>query len=253
MIKNYTMKLGFLSMIQEGMKGFPQGMPEAAQPVLETMGYSMEEFIPEPVREGQQEIMAQEESENGEPTEMPDGQPIASMETMYSDDANAQQMPANPPMPMAEYGMTLGGYGMPMYPDGGITPYEQAKTRQGNVTPTGTSNKFSARQQSLNDYLSQWEDRIPGVRSMSEGQAQKAIYDWSLANNPDGAKSAVATSVFVPSPLTVVSMVGEVPATPAAKSVTLTSGLVDVKLTISPSTPFAAPVVKPLHAPEYVP
>ena len=189
MIKNYTMKLGFLSMIQEGMKGFPQGMPEAAQPVLETMGYSMEEFIPEPVREGQQEIMAQEESENGEPTEMPDGQPIASMETMYGDDANAQQMPANPPMPMAEYGMTLGGYGMPMYPDGGITPYEQARTRQGNVTPTGTSNKFSARQQSLNDYLSQWEDRIPGVRSMSEGQAQKAIYDWSLANNPDAIRN----------------------------------------------------------------
>ena len=121
MIKNYTMKLGFLSMIQEGMKGFPQGMPEAAQPVLETMGYSMEEFIPEPVREGQQEIMAQEESENGEPTEMPDGQPIASMETMYGDDTNAQQMPVNPSMPMAEYGMTLGGYGMPMYPDGGVT------------------------------------------------------------------------------------------------------------------------------------
>lgn len=189
MIKNYVMKLGYLSIIQEAMKGFPQGMPEAAQPVLETMGYSMEQFIPEPVQQGQQEIMAQEESENGMPTEMPDGQPIASMETMYGDDANSQQMPVNPPMPMAEYGMTLGGYGMPMYPNGGITPYEQARTREGNVTPTGNLNKFSARQQSLNDYLGQWEDRIPGIKSMSEGQAQKAIYDWSLENNPDAIRN----------------------------------------------------------------
>jgi hypothetical protein len=129
MIKNYVMKLGYLSIIQEAMKGFPQGMPEAAQPVLETMGYSMEQFIPEPVQQGQQEIMAQEESENGMPTEMPDGQPVASMETMYGDDANAQQMPVNPPMPMAEYGMTLGGYDMPMYPDGGVTVNNIPATR----------------------------------------------------------------------------------------------------------------------------
>ena len=142
MIKNYTMKLGFLSMIQEGMKGFPQGMPEAAQPVLETMGYSMEQFVPEPVRQGQQEIMDQEESENGEPTEMPDGQPVASMETMYGDDANAQQMPATPPMPMAEYGMTLGGYDMPMYPDGGVTvnniPASRVTTAPGSNFQSGT-------------------------------------------------------------------------------------------------------------------
>jgi hypothetical protein len=120
MIKNYIMKLGYLSIIQEGMKGFPQGMPEAAKPVLETMGYSMEQFIPEPVQEGQQEIMSQEESENEMPTEMPSGEPIASPESLYGDDAGAQQMPVNP-MPMAQYGMTFGGYGMPMYPDGGVT------------------------------------------------------------------------------------------------------------------------------------
>lgn len=121
MIKNYVMKLGYLSIIQEAMKGFPQGMPESAKPVLETMGYSMEQFVPEPVQEGQQEIMAQEQAENGMPTEMPSGEPIASMETMYEDDANEQQMSVNPSMPMAEYGMTLGGYDMPMYPDGGVT------------------------------------------------------------------------------------------------------------------------------------
>lgn len=189
MIKNYVMKLGYLSIIQEAMKGFPQGMPEAAQPVLETMGYSMEQFIPEPVQQGQQEIMAQEESENGMPTEMPDGQPIASMETMYGDDANSQQMPVNPPMPMAEYGMTLGGYGMPMYPDGGITPYGRATTPEGNVTPTGNRNEFSNVGLPLDQFLSKWEPIIPGIKNMNEGEAQKAIYEWSLKNNPDAIRN----------------------------------------------------------------
>lgn len=188
MIKNYIMKLGYLSIIQEAMKGFPQGMPEAAKPVLETMGYSMDQFVPEPVREGQQEIMAQEQSENGMPTEMPSGEPIASMETMYGDDANAQQMPVNPPMPMAEYGMTLGGYGMPMYSGGGITPYGAANLPRNNITPMGTQNQFTNVGLSLNDFLAKWEPIIPGIKDMNEGQAQKAIYEWSLANNPDAIR-----------------------------------------------------------------
>ena len=190
MIKNYTMKLGFLSMIQEGMKGFPQGMPEAAQPVLETMGYSMEQFVPAPVREGQQEIMAQEETENGEPQQMPDGQPVASMETMYGDDANAQQMPVNPPMPMAEYGMTLGGYGMPMYSGGGITPYGAANTAAGNITPTGQRNEFVNTGLSVPQLLEKWEPFIPGIKNVTdEAEAQKKIYEWSLQNNPDAIRN----------------------------------------------------------------
>ena len=121
MIKNYVIKLGYLALIQEATKGFPQGMPEAAEPVLETMGYSMEDFIPEPVMAGQQEIMAQEQSQNGAPMQMPNGAPIASEQSVYGDDADAQEMPVNPPMPMAQYGMTMGGYDMPMYPNGGVT------------------------------------------------------------------------------------------------------------------------------------
>ena len=189
MIKNYVMKLGYLSIIQEAMKGFPQGMPEVAKPVLETMGYSMEQFVPEPVQQGQQEIMAQEQSQNEMPTEMPDGQPIASMETMYGDDANAQQMPVNPSMPMAEYGMTLGGYGMPMYNGGGITPYGRANTPQGNITPTGSRNEFSNVGLPLDQFLSKWEPIIPGIKNMNEGEAQKAIYEWSLKNNPDAIRN----------------------------------------------------------------
>ena len=187
MIKNYIMKLGYLSIVQEAMKGFPQGMPEVAKPVLETMGYSMEQFVPEPVQQGQQEIMAQEQSENEMPTEMPNGEPIASMETMYGNDANAQQIPVNPSMPMAEYGMSLGGYDMPMYPDGGIIikPYERANLPKNNTTPTGLSNTWSSRNEPLPDFLAGWEQHVPGISQMSEGQAQKAMYEWALENNPD--------------------------------------------------------------------
>ena len=89
---------------------------------------------------------------------------------------------------MAKEGLIVGGMlGMPviMSGGGGIKPYEEAKTKAGNITPTGTSNKYSSRGQTLEDYLSQWEKHIPNIKSMSEGQAQKAIYEWSLKNNPE--------------------------------------------------------------------
>ena len=34
MIKNYQKKLGMLSIVQEAIKGFPQGIPEVAQSVM---------------------------------------------------------------------------------------------------------------------------------------------------------------------------------------------------------------------------
>ena len=105
-------------------------------------------------------------------------------------------------IPMADYGMTMGGFDFPYYPDemayggslpkaasGAITPYEKAKTKQGNVTPTGKQNKFSDRKQKLDEYLGQWEGTIPGIKNMTEGQAQKAIYEWSLKNNPDAIRN----------------------------------------------------------------
>ena len=66
-----------------------------------------------------------------------------------------------------------------------INPYEKAKTTQGGTTPTGQSNKFSARNQELGKYLGQWQELIPGIESMNEGQAQDAIYSWSVKNNPE--------------------------------------------------------------------
>jgi hypothetical protein len=180
MIKNAVIKLGDLALVQESKKGFEQGIPKIAEPALAAKGISKEELLPQ---EEQQEM----------PQQMPNGAPVAMPQQMSPEMMQGA--------PMAAFGMEMGGFypeyafgGTPMYQPGGIiTPYEQAKTKQGNVTPTGTSNKFSARQQSLDDYLGQWESNIPGIRNMSEGQAQKAIYDWSLKNNPDAIRNMWTT------------------------------------------------------------
>jgi hypothetical protein len=85
--------------------------------------------------------------------------------------------------------MEYGGYQLPEYDGGGITPYEASKTPEGGTTPTGKSNKFSSRNQKLGDYLGQWSELIPGIDKMTEGQAQDAIYSWSVKNNPEALQA----------------------------------------------------------------
>jgi len=205
MIRNYTMKLGALALAQESKKGFPQGVPMIANPYLQANGVSEEQIMPkyqsrfaeqseemesaEDMGEPQEEVAYDESM----PTQMPNGEPIAMTPEMM------QQQP------MAAYGMEMGGYSMPFYPDygyggslrraaegeevEGVDPYEQAKTKQGNVTPTGKSNKWSARSENLDQFLTKWEKYIPGIKNMEEAQAQAAIYDWTLKNDPDQVKS----------------------------------------------------------------
>jgi hypothetical protein len=221
MIKNAVMKLGALALAQESKKGFPQGIPEIAKPYMEANNIPEEELIPQ--EEQPQQPMPQDQMSLGEegvgpgqemPMNMPNGEPVAMPEEMP--EASPEQM-MEPPMamygmsmpyaqyggiPMADYGMTMGGFEFPYHPDemayggslpkaapGAITPYEKAKTKKGNVTPTGKQNKYSDRKQKLEDYLVQWEGAIPGIKDMTEGQAQKAIYQWSLKNNPDAIRN----------------------------------------------------------------
>lgn len=47
MIKNYIMKLGALALVQESMKGFPQGVPAMAKPYMEANQINEEDLIPE--------------------------------------------------------------------------------------------------------------------------------------------------------------------------------------------------------------
>lgn len=144
MIKNYIMKLGALALVQESMKGFPQGVPEMAKPYMEANGISEEDLMPElkaqadalaqqmpgnnPQMPQEQNPMAAEEMQQmapeqameadqammnqGQPQypqQMPSGAPVASPQTM-------DQMPPEgampPPEMMQQPGMMAYG-GMP--------------------------------------------------------------------------------------------------------------------------------------------
>jgi hypothetical protein len=111
MIKNYVMKLGALALAQESKKAFPQGVPLIARPYMESMGLTDEDLIPELAMQQEQQMPQQEVEEVEEefPQTMPDGQPIAQPQPM------PQQMPEPGMAPMAQYGMTMGGYDMPFY------------------------------------------------------------------------------------------------------------------------------------------
>jgi hypothetical protein len=128
-------------------------------------------------------------------------QPISEEEMMAMQQQDPQQMQQ---APMAAYGMEMGGYHMPDYMAYGgslpkaqdgivIKPYEKANIAAGNVTPMGTDNKFSSKGIPLPEYLKSWESNIPGISKMSEGEAQKAMYEWSLKNNPDSISNMWGT------------------------------------------------------------
>jgi len=206
MIRNYNIKLGALALAQESMKGFPQGIPMVARPYMEANDIKDEDILPDyQPKYSKPETPGEDPSMEMAENEMPAEQ--NPMEGMMEQPGMEQGMPSQEEMammgqgmmqpPMGRYGMNVGEYDMYAY--GGylphaqtgynINPYENARTKQGNVTPTGKSNKYSTRGEEIKDYLSKWESKIPGVSRMTEGQAQAAIYDWNLENNPDAIKA----------------------------------------------------------------
>lgn len=82
--------------------------------------------------------------------------------------------------------MEYGGYQLPEYGGGGNTVkakiYTKSNTPQGSVTPTGESS--FAKTKTAEEYLQPWLKVIPGIETMTEGQAQEAIYNHALKNNP---------------------------------------------------------------------
>ena len=113
MIKNYVMKLGALALAQESKKAFPQGIPLIARPYMEALGIREEDLIPELAMQQQQQMPVEETEEVEEefPETMPSGEPIAQPQPM------PQQMPQPSMAPMAQYGMSMGGYDMPFVPE----------------------------------------------------------------------------------------------------------------------------------------
>jgi hypothetical protein len=64
MIKNYNLKLGKLALIQESMKGFPQGVPAMAMPYLESIGQDPAQFAEQ--QEGQP-MQGEQPMQEGQP------------------------------------------------------------------------------------------------------------------------------------------------------------------------------------------
>jgi hypothetical protein len=120
MIKNYQNKLAALALVQEGKKGFPQGMPAVAKPMTAENQYTEDTFVDPSIKQfaGQidgklQAIEQQQNTEQQDPDfaqqaqqaqEMNEGQPVA--------------QPGAMEQPMAQYGMAMGGYDLPFAQDG---------------------------------------------------------------------------------------------------------------------------------------
>jgi hypothetical protein len=91
MIKNYIMKLGALAIVQESMKGFPQGIPEMAKPYMEANGITEEDLIPELKEQAQAMSKIVDQGQN---PQSPEG-----MDPQQMPDPNAEQMgPGQEPM-----------------------------------------------------------------------------------------------------------------------------------------------------------
>jgi hypothetical protein len=91
MIKNYIIKLGALAIVQESMKGFPQGIPEMAKPYMEANGITEEDLIPELKEQAQAMSKIVDQGQN---PQSPQG-----MDPQQMPDPNAEQMaPGQEPM-----------------------------------------------------------------------------------------------------------------------------------------------------------
>ena len=138
MIKNYVMKLGALALAQESKKAFPQGIPLIARPYMEALGIREEDLIPELAMQQQQQMPEQETEEVQEefPETMPSGEPIAQPQPM------PQEMPEPSMGPMAQYGMSMGGYDMPFMPE----------AEYGMAMGTGMSQNYMGNRKSMYAY-----------------------------------------------------------------------------------------------------
>ena len=165
MIKNFIMKLGGLAIVQESMKGFPQGIPAMAKPYMEANGISevdlmpelkeqaealtqnaqeyapegqnpmgqeeMQQMNPDQAMQQEQQMMQQSQGAPSYPEQMPSGAPVASPDAMAQMQGGAPQEEMMQQPGMAYGGIPYAAYGMSMggfYPEyafGGDLPRAQ--------------------------------------------------------------------------------------------------------------------------------
>lgn len=124
MIKNINLKLGALALAQESKKGFPQGIPEVAQPYMEQMGIREEDLMPEkpqPEAQVDQQAMQNPYENQGMGMQSPEEESMEQVQGMQNPQEEMMEVP-----PMAQYGMMTGDYnstsnyaGDQMYRNGG--------------------------------------------------------------------------------------------------------------------------------------
>lgn len=181
MIKNYVIKLGALALAQESKKAFPQGIPLIARPYMEAMGLRDEDLIPELAMQEEQQMPVQEMEEVEEefPQEMSSGEPIAQPQPM------PQQMPEAGMAPMAQYGMTLGGYDMPFAQDGFVV-----------LKPDGTPfnsdpNYVPPSIPYLPEDIQPYYNLINAPQDELQSISQAELDAWNAANPPEQVEAII--------------------------------------------------------------
>ena len=151
MIRNYNEKLGALSLAQEAKKGYPQGIPMVAKPYMQSMGIKEEDIMPTYKPRKAEEGM--ETAEGMPPEMMEEGQEEMGQEQMQMPEDMPQEMPNGEAMamtpemmqqgPMAQYGMSMGGYGLPFAQDG-MMAYRNGGLYRAQTGDAGNSGKLKS-------------------------------------------------------------------------------------------------------------
>ena len=118
MIKNYTQKLGALALAQEAKKGFPQGIPAAAKPYMEVNGIKEDALISPEIKQLSSQVDGQlkrAQQMNGDETDMAENQEAEAAEGQQPSFEEAQALNQGQPVaePMAQFGMSMGGFDVP--------------------------------------------------------------------------------------------------------------------------------------------
>lgn len=208
MIKNFIMKLGALAIVQESMKGFPQGIPAMAKPYMEANGISevdlmpelkeqaealtkgaqeyapegenpmaqeeMQQMAPEQAMQQEQQMMQQSQGAPSYPEQMPSGAPVASPDAMAQMQGGAPQEEMMPQPGMAYGGVPYAAYGMSMggfYPEyafGGDLPRAQDGISYNLVDASG--NRIEPDPNYVPPSIPYLDPRVEAMKSLWEGQ-----------------------------------------------------------------------------------
>lgn len=109
MIKNYNIKLAELALVQESMKGMPQGMPHAAQPALGTLKINESDIVDENLKGLNEQLTSKLEQQE---------QSQEQGQQMSPEVASAEQINQGPVAQPSEQRMMFGGRAEMKSPEG---------------------------------------------------------------------------------------------------------------------------------------